>query len=267
MGKIVWTFLGPREIQSWGGYKPVPRDDPRVKDDPRWKNIKLDTNGDIIETGEVDAKGKAGTMVTTPEKGTGAVDPGVSPVKQGTKRLRSGEAIPGSAMNPSGDTPMLLAAAGASGENGGQHETQMSPVTRWELGYFTETRSTILPITYYFSMNGLNNYDGVVAKIRLNCPYNSLIDNTFVSQTEGSTPVKGLSASAASLTTTNPTPLANFPTTLTLSTPATNSTSGSGTVTAANIGPAWLAWYQKLYEAYSVIKTEYNINIVSKTRS
>ena len=163
---------------------------------------------------------------------------------------------------------MLSATAGGSGgPPTGAEETPVDFRTREETGCFTETRTAILPVTYYFSMTGPTRSSPVLARLRMNCPYDILVGNTFVNQTEGVARNQGISFDAQPASSTNPTPLATFPTALTGSTAATILTSGGGTVGDDNLYPAWRKWYEKAYESYHTIATDYRITIRNSNTS
>lgn len=153
---------------------------------------------------------------------------------------------------------------GGEGQNG-TGETPVNLNTRYELGVFTETRTVILPIRFGVSFNILDNngMDGNVLKIRLNSPYNILRDTNFVNQTAGSTTVTGTSTNQASAGLTNGSSLYPFETTLIPSTAPTSTTSGSGVVAHANATPGWLQWYEKMYESYHTIETQYRLTYVN----
>lgn len=158
------------------------------------------------------------------------------------------------------ETSMALS-AGGGGQNTGAEETPVMYNSREELGVFTETRTAILPVTFYFSMNVLNATTPTEVRIRLNVPYNILAGNTFVTQTESATRTAGLSFDAAPNSNSNLSTLVPFPTALTGSIGSTTTTSGAGTVNDADLYPAWIKWYEKAYESYHNMMTEYKITI------
>lgn len=155
----------------------------------------------------------------------------------------------------------LMASGGGGGPPTGAEETPVDFNTREETGCFTETRTAILPVTYYFSMSGPTRSSPLLARLRMNCPYDILVGNTFANQTEGAPRTAGISFDQHPNSSTNPAPLATFPTALTGSTAATTLTSGGGTVGDANLYPAWRKWYEKAYESYHTISTDYRITI------
>ena len=142
---------------------------------------------------------------------------------------------------------------GGGSEATGAEETPVEFRMKRELGIFTETRTAILPVTYYMSFNQLSLHTPQVLKIRLNVPYNILADNTFVVQTAGAARAAGLSFDGAPPAGTSTNPLVSYDTLIAGSTAATNTTSGGGTVSAKGVFPAWLAWYEKIYESYHTI--------------
>lgn len=159
-----------------------------------------------------------------------------------------------------------LARTGGTASHG-SGETPISMNVPRELGVFTETRTTILPLKFGFSFNKINNSRGISdlnwVKIRMNSPYNILKDTTFVAQTESAATSLGPSVNQANAYGTNSNPLTSFQCGLTLPTGQTSSVSGSGVVATAQIIPAWREWYAKMYEAYTVIETEYRVTFIN----
>ena len=178
------------------------------------------------------------------------------------KKDASGTKPPSSGMDDveMKDSTTLSAKAAGGGDGGtGTQETPVLLNTRWELGVFTETRSAILPLRFYLSMNKLDSVQGVAFNLRLNAPYN-LTTTAMVSQTAGATRVKGVSVDAPpdGLTNTS-TQLQGYTTGITLATGQALTTSGSGVPPDVDLHPAWRLWYQKLYDSYHVVKTEYRV--------
>lgn len=161
--------------------------------------------------------------------------------------------------------PVAKAAASmAASSSTGTGETPVD-MNQPELGLFGETHTAILPLRFGCSFVRINNPTFTnVLKIRMNAPYNILKDSTFVLQTEATAAVTGLSTfQAAASATNNPDPFASFETTLIPATAPTASTSGSGVVADAQCIPAWRAWFEKIYESYHVVETQYRITFVS----
>lgn len=206
---------------------------------------------------------KEGTLVGRTEAAAPKEVTEVSIEGDGTiKKAAEGPKPPTSGMDDvdMGDSTTLAAKAAAGGV--GSTGTQETPVmlnTRWELGVFTETRSAILPLRFYVSMNTLSSVYGVALNLRLNAPYN-LTTTSMVSQTAGSTRIKGVSVDAPPDGVTNTaTQLQGYTTAITLPTGQTLTTSGSGVPAGADLKPAWRQWYEKLYDSYHVVKTEYRV--------
>lgn len=178
------------------------------------------------------------------------------------KKDASGTKPPASGMDDveMKDSTTLQAKAAAGGDGGtGTQETPVLLNTRWELGVFTETRSAILPLRFYLSMNTLNTVSGVALNLRLNAPYN-LTTTPMVSQTAGATRIKGVSVDAPPDGVTNTaTQLQGYTTGITLATGQALTTSGSGVPADTDLHPAWRLWYEKLYDSYHVVKTEYRV--------
>lgn len=156
-----------------------------------------------------------------------------------------------------------LTSAAASSSPAGTGETPVSLNVPRELGLFTETRTAILPITFYASFTKLRNVvSGNVLKIRMNAPFNILRDTTFVQQTEGSAVAEGISTiQRLPYAATNEATFTPFNTTLVPGTAPTANTAGAGVVADAEARPAWRAWYQQLYKAYHTIETQYRITL------
>ena len=158
---------------------------------------------------------------------------------------------------------LRTADASMAGGPNGTGETPVSMGVPRELGIFTETRTAILPLTYYVSLNNITDVTAVVWKIRLNCPYNNCIGNQLIVQTTGATRNRGPSNDLAQAISTNSSTLYAFPATLVGSVPETATTGSYGTVTADQCKPAWLGWYEKIYESYHTMETDYRVTIMN----
>lgn len=132
---------------------------------------------------------------------------------------------------------------------------------------FTETLTVELPWTGYFSLNVLDKTSPVVFKLRLNSPYNFLLDNQIVVQTIGATFAKGLSNTIhqpGTITVQNPITIDNtFPHTVVGAIAKTATTTSGGGISASNAIPAFRSWYDKQYDSYHVIKTDWSIHLES----
>lgn len=140
--------------------------------------------------------------------------------------------------------PLALRAGGQASQ--GAHET---PVLPREPAYrFKETMTTVIPTTYYFSVNNLGFAASSLNKfeIRLNSPYSSIITpSSFVEQTAGAAVATGVSITQAPDGDSNFATLGSFPLT-----------------TTTNHKPQWLAYWEKIYEAYHVMETHYEITVM-----
>lgn len=179
--------------------------------------------------------------------------------------------------------PTLALRSGSAGpaQQQGSGETPVSLNVPRELGIFTETRTTILPLRFGFSFNKINNSRGLTDKnwfyIRMNAPYNILKDNTFVDQTEAGAVAVGpgvhqaiaydQSGEATPSPGNNASSLQSFQVALSPPTGQSATNAGSGIVATTNIVPAWRNFYAKIYEAYTVLETEYRITFVSPEKT
>lgn len=160
-------------------------------------------------------------------------------------------------------------AAAGSSQQQGSGETPVTLNVSPELGIFTETRTTILPIRFGFSFNKINNSRAITDKnwfyIRMNSPYNILKDNTFVDQAESGAIAVGPSVCQAIAygAGTNPATLQSFQVGLVPPTGQNSTNAGSGVIATDKIVPAWRNFYAKIYEAYTVLETQYRITFVS----
>jgi hypothetical protein len=174
-------------------------------------------------------------------------------------------------MNVPTDAPMLQAGSTTSSSTGNGQETSVSPYDRVERGIFTETRTVELPWTGFLSMNNVDKDTPVALKLRLNSPYNFLIDNTLVGQTIATAATKGLSNTLHPLGTgvnsTTITVNTAFPHTIVGPSAKTATVSSYGTLNGHASIPAWLKWYEKIYESYHVIKCDWTITATSTVNS
>lgn len=120
---------------------------------------------------------------------------------------------------------------------------------------FRETHTTIIPVDFYGSMNHLaldDGLDGEVSKnqlrLRMNSPYEPIL-TPLVNQVAGAgSRLRGFSRDKSTVdTVANPSPLFSFPSTLTLD---------------LSITPAWLAYWEKIYQSYTVLETRWEIYLV-----
>lgn len=176
--------------------------------------------------------------------------------------------------NREASNALVLRAGGQSSAEGsnGTGETPVNLSLSPELGIFTETRTAILPIRFAVSFNKIfNNNSGIssglnVLRIRMNAPYDILTGTAFQAQTEGVAVNTGVSSNQALAYSAgnNPAALLNFETTVHPGTTAPTATqSGDGVPSDGAVCPAWRKWYEKIYESYHTIKTEYRITFLS----
>ena len=171
------------------------------------------------------------------------------------------------------DEPMMLAASSETGQPSSVNQAQRVPVIprQIEMGPFTEQRTVCLPITFYLSMNRLEQTSPVALRIRLNNHFNILKDQTLTAQTIESARAKGVSNDYAMrlpyakdfLGTNNDSFLVPFPTTVVGATAATATTSSFGTVPDANLVPKYRGYYNTNWQAYANYKTDYKITILN----
>lgn len=183
-----------------------------------------------------------------------------------TTMTSTNERLPPPAAPPggSGNTLALRASAAQTG-GAGTGETPVDLGMPRELGIFTETRTAILPITFGVSFNKISRTPTTnVLKIRVNAPYDILGETTFINQTEGAAPAKGISANQAEAWASLGSPaFASFETTIALPTAATASTAGAGIPTDSNVRPAYRLWYERAYETYHVLECQYRLTFIS----
>lgn len=187
------------------------------------------------------------------------VTPDNSPSQQ---RPRTGPPVPN--LPSSGDIDMgdtggepeqpannaLALRAGGGDQTRGAHET---PVIWHSPEYgFKETMTVVIPTTLYFSVNKLpttvltsGDIDKNKVEIRLNSPYTPLM-STLVAQSTSSPVAVGVSATKAPDSATNPSTLLTFPYTIT-----------------SSHKPQWLSYWDKMYEVYTVLETQYEITIAN----
>lgn len=179
--------------------------------------------------------------------------------------------------NSTGDTQMtteapttqaLRTSAASSGSSNGavNSETPVDMKVPRDWMIFTETRTVLLPLTIYWSHNGIQNttnaaasytQDGIsqygnMIRLRLNDPLNLLASmqfrNSGVGTTDRGTHIKPISPAGVIETSRS------FPTELLLDgSPASNA------YAVARTKPAWWTWYAKMYQHYHVIKTKYKV--------
>lgn len=177
-----------------------------------------------------------------------------------------------SAMSNTGDVPMANARTAVStgtqvsGGANGTGETTVDLGNPYERGFFTETRTALLPTTAYFSFHNMDKNSPVVLKIACNSPYHIFRDNTIVGQEQGAANNKGLGNTIpqANSNFNYATTLQRFPTLIQTNTPATVNagnliTSGNGTIPVRAHLPSWLTYYERVYESYHTIETFYRI--------
>lgn len=157
--------------------------------------------------------------------------------------------VNGNMADAPGETSAAASIMGMSSVQGnlGAHETPVIPHAP-SLG-FNETHTTIIPTTIYLSANKLATGASAINKleIRMNSPYNPIITpSSLVAQTAGAAIAEGLSIVPAPNDAVQPTPLLAFP-----------------SVYTTSHKPMWLKWWEQVYQAYTVIETQYEITIAN----
>lgn len=156
-----------------------------------------------------------------------------------------------------GDVAMTAEKSASSTAAKGHGETGVDYMNKPELGILTETRTAILPYTAYISMNKINPSIPVWFKIRMNCPYDIWKDTSIVAQTAGAAVSRGISRSKCPVSQTNDAALGSYPRQLAVS---------GSSVDNANNFPAWIKWYEKMYEVYHTIETQYRITFAHASK-
>ena len=149
---------------------------------------------------------------------------------------------------PGSDPPMALKASTSnSGGNPASRETPIVNVPP-QIG-FTETYTTIIPTVFYLSVNKLDTrtVDQLnKVELRMNAPYGILAHPTsFVTQSAATSVERGVSLVQAPNGESHGTSLIQFPTSYT-----------------SSHKPMWLSYWEKIYEVYTVLETQYEITIV-----
>lgn len=178
-------------------------------------------------------------------------DTGIEPKDPDSKRLRGSqpeEPKMGDApmdAEPAVESAAMMMSSGSGGSSIGPKET---PVIWHNPSFgFTETHTTVIPTTFWLSANVLGSASTSLNKIevRLNSPYLPLITPAApVAQTAGAARVIGISTDIAPDAASSDSPLRFFPSTYTTS-----------------HKPAWLAYWEKMYEVYTLLETQYEITI------
>lgn len=216
---------------------------------------------DMEETKEVEVNsdGNVSTDVAETDKETSPEGPPLS------KKPRTADAL------PTMDEPatMMSRSVGASTGNGDSgHETKPNYKLPRELGMFTETRTAILPIELYFTFGNLrgdwkdtsNKFKNLLY-LRMNSPYNVLKDTTLYRNNVNNNRVEGLGTNLQGCHYNN-TPLIatrSYPYQL-------QPDYGLGTTlecSSSTAYPAYLRYYQKIYEHYTVLETHYKITLTN----
>lgn len=189
--------------------------------------------------------------------------------KDGTKTART------EGMNDvtgAGESTVMRVGAQAANSSGGTNGTGETPVDNIppQLGLFGETHTAVLPLRFGCSFIGINNDSGSALrtrntlKIRLNAPYNILKESTFFANTEGAATSYGLSTiQAKAFISPIESIFRSFETTLVPATAPTASTTGSGVVADSQCIPGWRPWFEKIYDSYHTVETQYRITFVS----
>lgn len=171
--------------------------------------------------------------------------------ERSAKRPRTGDPIPPLDEDVTMAEPEVTAERSSGNQTTGRtkagaHETAViphSPAFR-----FPETFTQIVPVTFFLSMNKTAFASTTKNKLelRMNSPYSVFCNSgDLQTQTAGAAVVEGLSVVPAPDADTQPGTLLSFPTTYTTS-----------------LRAQYLQWYGQMYDVYTVLQTEYEVNIV-----
>jgi hypothetical protein len=172
------------------------------------------------------------------------------------------------------EEPMSLASRSV-GTQTSNSQNQMQKVRviprQPEMGPITEQRTVCLPLTFYLSLNQLNQKSAVCLRIRMNNHYDILKNTTLTAQVVNTGRNKGVSNDYAfelpyntdTTTSLNGPELIPFPTTVKGTVGSSATTSSSGTHDTAELRPAWRRYYDRVWSAYANYKTEYKISILN----
>jgi len=206
-------------------------DNERPRKTPRVREVSIGSTGDITDTEDVSI---------------------------------SGSDINESAMEPASEARVAAFASSAAESTQGANGTGETPVdfgNPYEKGFFTETRTALLPGTAYFSFARMDKTAPCVLRIRMNSPYDVFRENTLVAQTAGTAHVKGLCNNYLTFNQDNFNPLQRFPITVEGVTPGSATVTSSGSIPSSQFIPAWRTYYERVYESYHVIETFYRITL------
>ena len=151
--------------------------------------------------------------------------------------------------DPSAQVTIQARAGGGATNQFGSHET---PVIWHQPDFgFKEVHTTVIPTTFYLSMNKLDHKLTALNKleVRMNSPYKPWVnDGSIVPQGAGAAIAEGPSVTQA-----NNNSNGNSASSL-LSFPVTYTTSHKA---------QWLAWWEKVYQKYTVLETHYEITVTA----
>lgn len=277
-----WVAKGLFTGKKWGGrlgllptgtsFGNMPRfrkPGPLETKDLAWLHAGDKTDGENTPPGKPTAGPDGDVEMTVDAGGTSKRAREEADRKDGTKTART------EGMNDvtgAGESTVMRVGAQAANSSGGTNGTGETPVDTIppQLGLFGETHTAILPLRFGVSFVGINNdptsslRSRNTLKIRMNAPYNILKDSTFINNTEGASPFYGLGThQAKAYGSLVESVLRSFETTLVPATAPTATTSGAGVVADANCVPAWRLWFEKIYDSYHTVETQYRITFVS----
>lgn len=236
---ITWGPTGPFELQTWGGWKKLPRNDPRVANDPRWRNIEI----------AVDPTSPGGDSLPDLPRGASQDPTEGMDIDMSGRGSGAGSGSRG----PPGDGDVEMAAASSSNDSGSKVSKE-TPILQGQSPSYglQETHTTICPFDGWFSVinPSITFATPIVAEFRLTSPldpFTKNLSNTVqaAAWTAGLNNVPWNGALTRSTTAQGP---AEFP----ILTPA-----GASATDKAG----WFAYWAKIYEYYTVLSCEYHIKI------
>ena len=174
-------------------------------------------------------------------------------------------------LSDSGDIQMMSISGDSANSANGENGTGETPVLYREpqLGLFGETHTAVLPIRFgmSFCMVRSNPTDHVL-RLRLNAPYDILTGTNFVNQQTTQQQHVGIGTHQCVPWNINNTSVFNsFETTLEPPTGLSQTTTGSGVIADSKCIPGWRSWFEKIYESYHTLETQYRVTFVNTETS
>jgi len=226
MGKIIWGPTGPKEVGDWGGLTAVPRNDPRVANDPRWAQV-----DETMDRGDDDGDDERQQSLPNLPPESAAED----------------MEIEGSGSGSGNQEPEAgVQRVGGGGIQTQSKETPISNYPSLEYGV-ANTHTTILPYRTYISGGFLDHAKPLRLEIRMNSVWDPIVTDTVGLALGGTIGAKSFynipvgPGGTHVLTST-------FPTTPT---------------TGANVAerPQWRDYWAQLYTQYTVLGCKWKVTI------